>query len=230
GKAGGAGGGGGSTSSFLTGPKSLFTPLWQLLLHNCRPAVRRQLVRQLAAFVLGAGGGTALAGVRQEVGVIVGNAASAAPREALRVLVLPLLAAVEAEVAELGAVEEEKEGKQEGGTVTGRPPPHPPSAGLESQLRYQLALLRDAVQQLHADVLLLPYIHTRLGQQGGRGRGEQPGHGRRHTPPQEQEQGQQGQQASEGDVSPPAPPPLPPGSLIARLVSLSGRLARVNSR
>ncbi|KAG2489806.1 hypothetical protein HYH03_011755 [Edaphochlamys debaryana] len=190
---GGRAGGARSTSSFLVGGRSLFGPLWQLLLHSARPSVRRALVQRLAAWALG---GTH-PGVAAEVAIIAANAAAAAPRETLRRLILPLLARVEAEAAELQRL---APGAGEGAEGASAPAPPPPSTAAEATLRYQLALLSEALAQLHSDLVLAPGLHGELGAALG-------------PPP----------------VPGSPPSPLPPGSLGTRVLALADALSGVNS-
>ncbi|KAG2431096.1 hypothetical protein HXX76_009627 [Chlamydomonas incerta] len=210
-----AGGGGGgvlgsiadgvasATSSFITAGRTLFSPMWQLLLHHSRPALRRRLVGRLAAFVLGGGA----PGMDTELSIIATHAAGSAPRETLRVLLLPLLRKLEAEVAELPRMPAAGAG---GGAAAAAP-----SATAVAALRYRLTLLAGCLGEMHADHVMLPHIDQALAAAMAGGGG--------------------GSAAAAAPSAPSAPTPsaavaaLPPGSLAARAAALGESLLGCNS-
>lgn len=179
--------------------------MWQLLLHHARPSLRRRLVGRLAGFILGGGA----PGMASELSIIATHAASAAPRETLRVLLLPLLRKLEADVAELPRVPPPV---AVAGAAAGVAAAPPPSATAVAALRYRVTLLAGCMGELHADHVMLPYIDQALAAAVGGGAAPPP------PPP-----------------SAPSPPPsaavaaLPAGSLAARVAALAESLLCVNS-
>ncbi|GIL93202.1 hypothetical protein Vretifemale_20641, partial [Volvox reticuliferus] len=168
-------------------------------------------VQRLAAFVLG---GTA-PGVAAEVALIASNAVSAAPRETLKSLLLPLLSRVEAEVEELPRL---PDGGDTAGAAAAAPPPAP-STAREAMLHYQLTILIDALNQLHASFLLAPNLHEVIGRAAVVA-----------APPPQQHQapsGGGGAVDTAGDCAAAEGPP--PGSLLSRVLALGDKLMVVNS-